>query len=417
MRRYLSLLFLINFVNVTAPAADWPCWRGPNGLGVSSEKDLPVSWSKENNVAWTVSVPGTGASSPIIVGDRVYLTSQTSDTGLHVIAIDRKTGAVAWDREIAQGKLKTNNLHNMATPTPASDGAHIWVLFGTGDVACLDADGKLVWHRNLVKEYGEYRTNHGMGTSPMLFEDKLYIACMHQGPSYVLALNAANGDVVWKKDRNLPPKDESQDSYSSPIFVATRTGTQLVLAGAEHVNAYAPATGEQLWVCGGFRVATPNGRTIAGPTAGGDSIIAVASGFGNLGYTVALKTGGKGDITESHRQWTSKKFSPDCPTPVVYGNKVFQVRDDGLASCLDLKSGEADWQERLFSANVKVSPVAADSKIYFMNGNGSCTVVKAAPRLEILATNDLKETTLSTPAISHGQLFVRTQGHLYCVVR
>ncbi len=168
-------------------------------------------------------------------------------------------------------------------------------------------------------------------------------------------------------------------------------------------------------MCGGFKVPHPYGRTISGPTAGEGVLVAVASGFQNRGFTVAVKTGGKGNITETHRLWTCSKFSPDCPTPVIYQGKLFFIRDDGMASCLDLKTGEPYWQERLFSADVKVSPVAGDGKIYFMNGQGNCAVVKAGAKLEVLATNELNEATLSTPAISAGRLFVRTDGHLYCV--
>lgn len=415
MRVYLSLIGILTCVTCGSNAADWPCWRGPNGLGRSTEKNLPAQWSKDKNIAWKTPLPGKGASSPSVASDRIYVTSQTDDTGLHVIAIDRNHGKILWDKEIAKGKLHANNLHNMATPTVVSDGKLVWALFGTGDLACLDLDGREVWHRNLVKEYGEYHTNHGMGTSPMLFENTLYIACMHQGPSYLLAVDAKTGRNLWKKDRNLPPKDEAQDSYSSPILVPTTSGTQVVLAGAEHINAYQPATGEQIWICGGLKVPHPYGRTISGPTAGEGIVLAVASGFQNRGFTVAIKSGGKGEIAESDRLWTSAKYSPDCPTPLIYEGRAYSIRDDGMASCLNLKSGEPYWQERLFTANVKVSPVAGDGKVYFMSGQGNCAVVKASSKFEILATNELNETTLSTPAISHGQLFIRTDGGLYAV--
>jgi outer membrane protein assembly factor BamB len=266
-----------------------------------------------------------------------------------------------------------------------------------------------------VKDYGENKTNHGYGSSPMLRDGRLCLVNMHQGPSYVLALEASTGNNLWKKDRNFEPKDEAQDSYSSPIFVTTAGRTEMIVAGAEGVDAYDLITGEQLWICDGLKVPHAYGRTIAGPTAGEGVIVAVASGFQNRGYTLGLKTGGKGKITDTHRLWTCTKFSSDCPTPVVYHGMVFFIRDDGIASCLDLKSGEPHWQERLYSANVKVSPIAGDGKVYFLNGQGNCAVVKAAPKLEILATNELKEATLSTPAISHGQLFLRTDAGLYSV--
>ena len=411
MRYFVILICLLCGLVPGSRAADWVCWRGPDGLGVSAEKNLPVQWSKEKNIAWKLEVPGRGASSPIVVADRVYLTTQTPDTGLHVLAIDRERGELLWDREIGRGKLHANNLHNMATPTPVSDGERVWALFGTGDIVCLDRAGKVLWQRNLVKEYGEYKTNHGYGTSPMLLDGRLFIACMHQGPSYLLALDAQTGKNLWKKERSLEPKDEAQDSYSSPLFLRVDGRAQVVLAGAESVNAYDPAAGEQIWICGGLKVPHPYGRTISGPTAGDGVVVAIASGFQNRGFAVGLKAGGTGES----RLWTCNKFSPDCPTPVAYQGNLFFIRDDGMASCLDLKTGEPHWQERLFSANVKVSPVAGDGKIYFVSGQGNCAVVRAAAKFEVLATNELNEAALSTPAISHGRLFVRTERQLYCV--
>src|SRR4051812_6661521 len=407
----VALILLSLLANTRA--ADWPCFRGPDGLCVSSETGLPVEWSKEKNVAWRIAIPGKGASAPIILGDRIYVTTQSEDLGLHVLAIARKDGAVIWDREIDRGSLPANKLHNMATPTPVSDGNQVWAMFGTGDLACLDKGGKVIWHRNLVKEYGKYKTNHGYGSSPMLEKGKLYIVCMHQGPSYVLAMDAKTGKNIWKKDRNLEPKDESQDSYSTPIFLRSQARTELVLEGAETVTAYDLDKGDLLWSSGGLRVATPYGRTIAGLAAGEDVVLAVASGFQNKGYTMAINSKGKSDT--DRKLWTQKQFSPDCPTPVIYAGKVYMIRDDGNASCLDLKTGEPDWQERIFSSNVKVSPVAADGKIYFLSGQGNCHVVKAQAKYELLSKNELNETTLTTPAISGGQIFLRTEKHLYCV--
>ena len=409
------LFLLLAFLVTGLSAADWPCWHGPDGLGVSSEKGLPQEWSKEKNIAWKISIPGKGASSPIIVGQRVYVTSQTPDTGLHLLAIDRDKGAILWDREIGRGKLSANGLHNMATPTPVSDGKSIWAMFGTGDLAALDQEGKILWQRNLVTEYGNYKFNHGYGSSPMLLENRLFVTCMHQGPSYFLAVDAITGKNLWKKDRNLEPKDEAQDSYSSPIFLRKGRDVQVVLAGAEAINAYDPKTGAELWNASGMKVPHHAGRTIAGPTAGDGMVINVASGFQNRGYTVAFKTGGKGNISESQKLWTQDRFSSDCPTPVIYEGKLFTIRDDGNASCLNLKTGEPYWQERLFSENVKVSPVAADGKIYFTSGQANCYVVKASEKFSAFATNRLNEATLSTPAISNGKIFIRTEGSLYCV--
>jgi len=412
MRPTAALLLALAGFAVPALAADWPCWRGPDGLGVSVEKNLPVTWSREQNIAWRTEIPGRGASSPIILGERVYLTTQTTDSGLHVLAMERTTGKLLWDREVARGNLHANGLHNMATPTPVSDGAHIWAMFGTGDLACLDEAGKVIWQRNLVKEYGDYRYNHGYGSSPMLDAGRLFIVCMHQGPSYVLALDAATGKNLWKKDRNSGLEDEAQDSYSSPIFLRTGGRTQMVIQGAESITAYDPATGDQLWNGDGLKVPHHAGRTISGPTVGEGVVIAVASGFQNRGYTVAYAPATGTD--KPQKLWTQPKYSPDCPTPTIYSGHLFMIRDDGNASCLDLKTGEPCWQERLFSDNVKVSPVVGDGKVYFLSGQGNCTVAAAGATFTPLATNLLNQATLSTPAISHGALFLRTQGFLYC---
>lgn len=415
MRRLPLLAAFLTCLVVSNHAADWPCWRGPDGLGVSAEKNLPTDWSKTKNIAWSVELPGKGASSPVVLGDHIYLTAQTKDTAMHVLAIDAKTGALLWDENVAQGKQPANNLHNMATPTPVADGGHIWARFGTGDLVCLDRAGKVVWRRALGQELGHYKANHGMGTSPMLLDGRLYVAVMHQGPSFFLALDAATGKDLWKKDRNLNAKEEANDSYSTPIVVRPRGRAQLVLAGAEAVTASDPATGDTLWSHGGLNVAHSFGRTIAGPAAADDTVIAVASGFQNRGYTVAVNATGKGKVQD--RLWTLNKFSPDCPTPVVYQGRVYCVRDDGNVSCLDLKTGEPRWQERPFSENVKVSPVAADGKVYFLTGQGNCFVVRAGDKYELLAKNELTESTLASPAISGGRIFIRTDARLYCIAQ
>lgn len=399
----------------TLPATDWPSWRGTDGLGVSPDTGFPVEWSHTHHVKWSVPVPGKGASSPITVGNRIYLTSQTADTGLHVLAFDRITGNSVWDKTVAQGSGKAHQLHNMATPTAVSDGRQVWALFGTGDLACLSADGDMVWQRNMGKEYGPYTANHGYGSSPMLSDGRLFVAMMHQGPSYVLAVDAATGTNLWKVDRNPGAREEANDSYSSPLFAREGNRTDMVLAGAEAVTAYDPVTGGQRWIVKGLDVPHPYGRTIAGPTAGDGFVIAVASGFQNRGYTAALKMGGTGDVTASNRAWTLNKFSPDCPTPVIHRGLVFMIRDDGMASCVDLKTGEAYWQERLFSENVKVSPVAADGRIYFTSGLANCAVVRASGKFEVLSRNAWNEETLSTPALSNGQIILRTVAGLACI--
>lgn len=401
--------------SLAVSAADWACWRGVDGLGISQEKSAPLSWSKEKNIAWKVSLPGRGASSPIVVGQRIYLTTQTPDQGLHLLALDRETGAQVWDTEIARGKLHAHELHNMATPTAVSDGRHVWVLFGTGDLACVSAEGRTAWQRNLVKEFGPLKTNHGYGSSPMLDGNRLFVLRMHQGAdSYVMAVDAKTGKDLWKKDRSNAAREEGKDSYSSPVFHRHGGKMEVVVAGAEVLNAYNPSNGDVVWSVSGLDVPHPYGRTIAGPTAGEGVVVAVASGFQNRGYTVGFKAGGRGDITATHQLWKSTRYSADCPTPVIVGGHLFSIRDDGMASCLNLKTGEALWQERLFTENVKVSPVVAAGRVYFTSGRGNTAVVAATPKFELLSRNELNEDTLATPAVSDGRVYLRTEGGLYC---
>jgi outer membrane protein assembly factor BamB len=396
-------------------SADWPAWRGRDGTGVSLEKNLPSEWSKDKNIKWEVDLPGKGASSAITHGSRVYLTAQGEDTAQYLIALNQKDGQVIWQKQITQGKLKSHNLHNMATPTPVTDGKNVWVMFGNGELACVDLNGNIVWNRNLVKEFGEYKTNHGYGSSPVLDDGKIYVACMHQGPSYLIAVDAKTGKTVWKKDRNLGPTDEAQDSYSSPFVLKSKGSSAILLQGAEAVTASDPKSGETKWTFGQMKVPHPYGRTISGVTATEGTVLAVASGFQNRGYTVAIKPDGKGDVTSSHKLWSQAKYSPDCPTPLIYQGYVYLIRDDGMASCLDLKSGEPAWQERLFSENVKVSPVAGDGKVYFTSGQANTAVVKAGPKFERLSRNQLNDVTVASPALSNGHIFLRTEQKLYCI--
>ncbi len=399
-------------------AADWPGWRGPQAHGISIERELPVAWGPRSNLAWQVEPPGQGASSPVVVGRRLYLTSQKPDDALSVLAYDPETGSLLWDQKVGAGRVKTHNDINMATPTAAADGNRVWALFGTGLLVCLDRDGKLIWERDLKKVHGEFKTMWGMGTSPILHDGKLYLAIMHQGPSYVLAINGENGMDLWKTMRDHGAIKEAKDSYSSPTLATVDGQTQLIVSGGNHLDSYDPVSGERLWMTGGLDVPHEFGRTIASPTAAGDFILTVASGFQNRGKVMAIRARGKGQDTLNQRLWINSRYSPDCPSPVIYYGFAFTLRDDGMAQCIDLRTGEAYWQERLFADNTKVSPVAADGRVYFLNSRGNCAVVKADKEFQVLALNNLNEDkTLAALAIADGRIYLRTGRALYGIGR
>ena len=415
MKTLPTLLASLLAVSCSIQAANWSALRGSDGTAVSSESEFPLSWSAKENIAWKTTLPGKGTSSPVVHGNLIFVTTQLENEDLMTLSFDLKTGRPIWEKKMGNGRLPTHDFHNMATPTPVTDGKHVWVFFGTGDLVCLTTSGEEVWRRNLRTEYADYNTNHGMGNSPLLHDGSLYIACMHQGPSYLLALSAATGKILWKKDRNLEAREEGNDSYSTPIVVEVNGHDQIVLSGAEHLNAYDPITGKEIWRVGDLQVPHPYGRTIAGPTAGEGKVITVASGFRNQGFLVGVTPAHEGDSAVIDHDWKQKRYSPDCPTPVIYGGKVFTIRDDGMASCIDIKTGNAHWQERLFAENVKVSPVAANGYIYFTTGRANTKVLKASETFEIVATNELKEETLSTPALSSGNIIIRTFESLYCI--
>ena len=385
----IGILVVAGMLPGSATAEDWPRWRGPGGLGVSSERDLPVRWSAEENIAWQLDIPPWGNSSPVVIGNRIYLTSQSDDTSLHVLAIDRIRGLLLWQRSVGKGKLTTHVLHNMATPTVVADQERIWALFGTGHLVCLNVEGQEVWKKNMQEEHGKYQIKWGMGSSLVLHSGMVYVVCMHTAPSYVLALDGKTGRRVWKSDRNFPAERDGRDAYSTPILIGKGRDAQLVVSGADHINAYNPANGAEIWRCGGLKVNHPNGRSISSPIFSDGFFVAVASGFRNRGHTMAVKAGGQGDVTENNQIWVHKTKSPDCSTPVCYEGLVYMNNDLGVATCLDLKTGAVKWQKRLLSGDSKVSPIAADGRIYFFSnrtGNRTeCKVLKAGPEGEVIA--------------------------------
>lgn len=418
MKRVLFGTHFLALSLAAVAAADWPGWRGPQAHGISIERDLPVSWGPRSNLAWRVEPPGQGASSPVVVGRRLYLTSQKADDSLSVLAYDPEQGALLWDQKVGAGRVKTHNDINMATPTTAADEQRVWALFGTGLLVCLDRDGRLIWERDLKKVHGEFNTMWGVGTSPIMHDGKLYLAIMHQGPSYVLAINGENGMDLWKTMRDHGAIKEARDSYSSPTLATVDGQTQLIVSGGDHLDSYDPVTGERLWVTGGLDVPHEYGRTISSPTAAGDFILTVASGFQNRGKLLAIRARGKGNDTLNQRLWINSRYSPDCPSPVIYYGFAFTLRDDGMAQCMDLRTGEAYWQERLFAENAKISPVAADGRVYLLNGRGNCVVVKADKEFQVLARNDFNEDkTLAAMAIADGRIFVRSGRALYAIGR
>ena len=425
--RIAILLMTVTFTSLLVPSATqaetWPQFRGASGSGVSAESNLPAQWSEQEGILWSVALPGRANSSPAITDKRVDITTKTEDNGLWILSFDRKTGRELLKVKVGTGSLDApgpRNLwahrHNAATPTPMSDDKNIWAFFGSGLLVCLDAgSGKIVWQRDMIKDYGPYDITFGMGSTPRLWGNLLIVTCMTKGPSYVVAFDKQTGKEVWKANRKLPAEKDGADAYSTPTIFQRGDQSELFVSGSDHVNAYDPATGKQLWIAGGLEIASPFGRIIAAPVANQQMVIATSGnpGGGGLGYIKAFKQGESGDITQSGLIWKYDTATPDASTPLILDDKLYMVSQNGVATCLNLENGEAVWKKRM-SGQYFSALVAGDGKVYFLSTDGLCTVV-AADSGKVLAENQLPGTFYSTPAISEGVIFLRSFDRLYAV--
>ncbi|WP_339726984.1 PQQ-binding-like beta-propeller repeat protein [uncultured Gimesia sp.] len=425
--RFSGLLIPAIMVSLLIPALvqaeTWPQFRGATGSGISTEKNLPAKWSEQEGLLWSVALPGRANSSPAVTANRIDLTSKTDDNGLWIISLDRKSGQEIRKVKVGSGSLSApgpRNLwahrHNPATPSPIADEQNIWAFFGSGLLVCLDAEsGEIVWKRDLVKDYGPYNITFGMGSTPRLWGNLLFVTCMTKGPSYVVAFDKQTGKEVWKANRKLPAQKDGADAYSTPTIFQNGDKTELLVSGSDHVNAYNPQTGKQLWIAGGLDIPSPFGRIIAAPVANSNLVIATTGnpGGGGLGYIKAFKQGASGNITKSGLLWKYDVSTADSSTPLILDDKLYMVSQNGIATCLNLKDGEPLWKKRMkgeyFSALV-----AGDGKVYFLSTDGLCTVIDADSG-DVIAENQLPGTFYSTPAISEGVIYLRSFDRLYAI--
>jgi len=395
---------------------NWPQWRGPNLNGISNETGLPVSWDTETNVAWRIEMPAWTGSTPIIWEDSIFLNvSMNGETSIELWRLDRRDGSVIWKRFLSDGDHRERK-QNMSSPSPVTDGEHVWVMTGTGVLKAFDFDGNEIWTRNIPADYWPFGLNWGYASSPLLFEDALYVEVLHgmktDDPSYVLRLDKLTGETVWMIERPTPARRESPDAYTTPAVLQYDGKTEIVITGGDVVTGHDPETGEELWRSDGLNPDDrANYRIVASPIAL-DGIIYAPTRVRPL---LALKAGGRGDITETHRLWSFDN-GPDVPTPVTDGEFFYIVNDRGIMYVLNAKTGETIYgPERLAPGTYSASPILADGKIYATSEDGVTSVVKAGPEYELIATNDLGDYCLSTPAISRGQIFIRVTGFLYAI--
>ena len=386
----------------------WPQFRGPGGQGHSDATDLPVTWSETENIAWKTPIPGLGWSSPVIEGNQIWFTTAIDNgKSLRAICVERSSGKLLHDVEVfhVETPENVNAKNTYASPTAIVEPGRVYVHFGTYGTACLDtATAKVLWrNQNLKLDHKE-----GPGSSPILYRDLLIVNCDGMDVQYVAALDKATGQPRWKTDRpsDLPENPDVRKAYATPLVAKINGRDELVSPGAQRVVAYDPANGEQLW-----QVDYPGGfSNVARP------IFGCGLWYINTGYPKsqlwAVKPGGRGDITETHVDWKVTRQVSKNPSPLLIGDRIFQVDDAGIATCVDAKTGEQVWAERL-GGKFSASPLFADGRIYICGEDGKTHVIKPSDKFERLAENVLEGRILASPAAAGKALFIRTDTHLY----
>ena len=431
----LCFLFAGIFCALNAGAANWPQWRGPDFNGSSPESGLPDKFSKTENVVWKAAMAGPSGSTPIIWGDRVFVSSVDSEKQSRLaLCLDRKTGKVLWQREIGPG-IRQDERSNYSSPSPATDGKHVYFFYGNGDLVCFDLEGKQVWSRNIQKDYGQFAFLWTFSTSPMLFEGRLYMQVLQRdrvvngrgnrnGPndSYLLALDPATGKELFKVIRPSEAREESLEAFSTPIPHTHAGRKEILIGGGDDITGHDPATGKELWRWGTWNPQRiTHWRLVPSPVAGAN--VALACGPKSAPI-YAIKLGLNGQLDDSAIAWqsTERDVTSDVPTPLFHKDKFF-VLNGGKKKllCVEPSDGKVIWSGDFETRSVfESSPTAADDKIYMMDHRGNVFVVSAAANefklLSTAAMGDEGDNQLrSSVAISQGNIFIRTGKTLYCI--
>ena len=414
---FLATAFLLP---ILAGAADWPAWRGAKGDGIALEKDFPLTWSATENVRWKVALPERGNSTPIVAGGRIFLTQNVGDRRT-LLCLDRKDGRTQWQAGPTYTKPeRTHPTNPYCSASPVTDGERVIAFFGSAGLWCWDVSGKEQWHLDLGKQDHEW----GYAASPVLHGD-LCILNFGPGPeTFLIAVNKVTGKEVWRVPfPPITPKLPRNDgfgaaadgmigSWASPLLIDAGARTELVMTWPERVVAYDPANGKELWTCGGLN------PLIYTSTMFGEGVVIGCGGYG--GSTVAVKAGGAGDVTATHRLWQQPRDKQRIGSGVISGGHLYILNTPGTAQCIELKTGKTVWEERLKSSGAKgeswSSMLLAGDRLYVLNQSGETFVLRAAPKFEQLARNALDDGLANAShAMSDGEIFIRTHAHLWCI--
>jgi outer membrane protein assembly factor BamB len=416
--------------------ANWPQWRGPQLNGSNPDaRDLPVTWTQTENVAWRVKLPSWSAATPIVWENTVLVTSAEEgftplDRGarrrtesaaadkVFLLALNRKDGSVRWRKQIDSGNQLFRK-QNSASPSPVTDGKHVWIMTGNGKLTCFTLDGAEVWKRDIQAEYGRFGLNHGYASTPLLHGDRLFVQVLHgmltKDPSYVFAADKATGKTIWKVLRPTDARMESPDNYATPQLVNAGGTLQLVVSGADCVTGHDRATGKELWRIRGFNPTdNPANRTIASSLViDGNVFTPSTRGRPFIGF----RAGGSGDITGKNELWTSN-LGADVPTPTTDGKYIYVLGDNGVMNCIEAVTGKVMYQgQRIEYGTYSASPLLADGKLYCTSEDGTTSVVRAGPSFERLGVSKLDNLTLASPVAVGSQIFIRTADYLYCIAK
>jgi len=397
---------------------NWPAWRGPHGTGVSKESNLPLHWDPTHHVRWRAALPERGNSTPIVWGGRVFVTqAMTNGKRRTLMCFDRRDGRLLWQNGVDWSEPElTHETNPYCSASPVTDGQRVIASFGSAGLACYDFQGRALWHTQLGKQAHIW----GNGASPIL-HGELCILNFGPGPrTFLVALNKKTGKIVWQVDE--PGGRSGQDaapgsakewvgSWATALMLPTRGSAELVMAFPGRVCAFDPRTGRELWTCQGLNALVYTSPLFA------EGIVVAMGGFN--GMSLAVRTGGRGDVTGTHRLWHHPRTRQRIGSGVIAAGRVYVVDEPGIAQCLELSTGRLLWEERLPATGANAaswsSLVLAGDRLYALNQNGDAFVLRAAREFELLAVNPLHETTMSSPAVSDGESFIRTHRGLWCI--
>lgn len=401
---------------------NWGSWRGPTGNGISTETNLPTQWSTHENVAWRVELPGPAGATPVVWEDRIFLTTVDGESLL--LMCFGTDGQEQWRREIGKGnKDVRGDEGNSASPSPITDGKHVWAFMGTGTLACFTVSGQPVWQADLQERYGEFKIAFGMSATPVLHDGRLFVQLIHGDgkattqEALVAAMDASTGDPLWKVDRVTGASNENEHSYASPILYDFGGLTYLITHGADYTIAYSLDDGEEIWRLGGLNPQGnsyhPTLRFVASPAAAEGIVVCPTA---KNGPVFAIAPDKRGDLTGSDAiLWVRDQHTPDVPSPLIHDDLVYLCRENGMLLVLDRSTGDEVYMERTHSHRHRASPVLADGHLYLTARDGKITVVKTGRDFEIVAQNDTGEAMASSPVIANGTIYLRTFEALWAI--